>query len=70
MGRPVIDLTGERFGLLEVIERFGYDGSGKVTWRCNCDCGDGAIVTGNNLRSGNTKRCGHDCALRGTQFDL
>jgi hypothetical protein len=64
MARPVIDLTGERFGTLDVAERYGYDNQGRVTWLCQCDCGAETVVSGNNLRSGNTTRCGHGCPLR------
>lgn len=70
MARPVVDLVGQRFGLLEVVERHGNSTSGKVTWLCECDCGMEVVVIGNNLKSGNTKRCGHDCYLRGMDFDL
>jgi len=31
-------------------------------WLCQCDCGNEVTVSGNNLRSGNTKSCG--CLLR------
>ena len=41
----IIDLTGQVFGRLTVIERAenlypvpGYS-SGKVAWRCRCECG-------------------------------
>lgn len=54
----VIDLTGERFGRLFVIERSGSTKQGKATWRCVCNCGKEVIVTGSNLRTGNTRSCG------------
>ncbi len=56
-----IDLTGQRFGRLTVLERAGTTGtpkSRKVTWRCKCDCGAFTVVTGDCLKSGNTKSCG------------
>ena len=34
------------------------DDSNKPKWRCICDCGNITVVTGINLRSGNTKSCG------------
>ena len=70
MARPVVELTGMRFGLLEVRERAGHSTSGKVTWLCDCDCGTEVIAVGNNLRSGNTRRCGHNCEFRGTTWDV
>lgn len=53
----LIDLTGERFGMLVVEHR---DGSvrGEARWRCRCDCGTTSLVRGNVLRSGRTRSCG------------
>ena len=53
----MIDLTGERFGRLTVIE-FDRLQNHKTYWKCACDCGLTVVATGNNLRSGNTKSCG------------
>lgn len=59
MGRKPIDLTGKRFGKLEVAERAGTDQKTRnPIWRCICDCGKETYVTGDNLRRGNTKSCG------------
>ena len=67
MGRNVIDLTGQRFGRLTVIERaddhVGPSGRKHVVWRCKCDCGNEVIVRSVNLKSGHTKSCG--CLRRG-----
>lgn len=59
----LIDLTGRQFEHLYVIERAGTyvtpnGKSATATWRCSCDCGNEAIVIGNNLRSGATTSCG------------
>lgn len=55
----VIDLVGQKFGLLTVIQRDGSSPSGTATWFCNCDCGNKNIsVIGANLRSGHTTSCG------------
>ena len=53
-----IDLTGKRFNYLTVIERYGHDSQGSVTWKCQCDCGNKTITTSRNLKSGHTKSCG------------
>lgn len=50
------DLTGKRFGKLEVIS-FAYS-DGACYWNCKCDCGKTTIVRGTNLRAGYTKSCG------------
>lgn len=54
----LIDLTGQRFGRLEVIKRVGNDKWGDSRWLCQCDCKNKVIVLGYNLKKGNTKSCG------------
>lgn len=54
----LIDLTGQRFGRLTVIERAGKTPQGRAKWKCKCDCGKVVNVTGTNLRTGETTSCG------------
>ena len=56
MGK-LIDLTGQRFGRLEVIQR-APNQRGKTFWLCQCDCGQQKEICGNLLKTGNTKSCG------------
>lgn len=63
MGRPVIDLTGKKFGLLTVISLCDYDhyknkGQIEKVWHCRCDCGSEIDVVGNILKNGGKKSCG------------
>lgn len=53
-----IDLTGQKFGRLTVINRVANSKSGKTMWFCNCICGNSCIVYSGNLRGGQTKSCG------------
>ena len=56
-----IDLTGQRFGKLVVIERVEDKLKGKkkvVCWLCQCDCGNKKAVVSDNLMSGSTRSCG------------
>ncbi len=54
-----VDLSGQRFGKLTVLERAGtYSENGGVMWRCRCDCGKETTVISNSLRSGKTRSCG------------
>lgn len=55
-----IDLTGQKFGRLLVVERGTNNNEGKAMWYCKCDCGNPAkiLVRGKDLRSGNTQSCG------------
>lgn len=52
-----IDLTGQRFGRLVVVERSENNSKGRSRWVCQCDCGGQIIALGYSLRSGNTKSC-------------
>lgn len=53
----LIDLTGQRFGRLTVIERAGTK-NGHVAWRCKCCCGNTTIVKSDKLLRGETQSCG------------
>lgn len=58
MGKK-IDLTGQRFGRLVVIEESKMrNKSGNVKWKCKCDCGNYTYSNGYDLRKGNTQSCG------------
>lgn len=53
----LIDLTGQKFGRLTVIER--AENKGKHTyWKCRCDCGNDCVINSSNLIHGLTKSCG------------
>ena len=58
MGK-LVDLTGQKFGRLTVIERAGKTAHGEhAKWLCRCECGNVITAASNNLRSGNTTSCG------------
>lgn len=57
-GRPVLDLTGQRFGKLTAEADTGRRQNGHAIWSCQCDCGRWTTVTSNALRKGNTRSCG------------
>src|SRR5260370_17533526 len=62
MFKEFIDLTGKKFGFLEVLRRGeNYDSCGRGTrWVCRCVCGKECIVGSHHLRSTRrfTKSCG------------
>lgn len=61
MGRPLSrDLTGQRFGELTVIRRYGS--KHPVRWYCRCTCGRTATPLSGHLLSGGVTSCG---CLRG-----
>lgn len=57
MGK-LIDLTGQRFGRLVVLERAENSKRGNTRWKCKCDCGNERVIEGNALRREHTKSCG------------
>lgn len=52
-----LDLTGQKFGRLNVIEFLEADNNTKH-YICLCDCGNEVLVRSNNLRRGISKSCG------------
>lgn len=57
--RNLSDLSGRRFGRLEVVSRVHRVTSGRhALWSCRCDCGNYVDVSSNSLGTGNTKSCG------------
>lgn len=61
MGRPAINLVGQKFNRLTVLERdLSYpSGAGKsVYWKCKCDCGNIKSVRTDKLRNGDVQSCG------------
>lgn len=57
------ELTGQRFGRWEVIQR-GPNAGTKARWLCRCDCGEVRLVNSSRLARGGSRSCGCD-ALRG-----
>lgn len=58
-GRPK-DLTGHRTGRLAIQYRLPERISGRIVWRCICDCGNACQVTSNQLlhKTKPTRSCG------------
>ena len=55
----LIDLTGQRFGRLVVVEKAkSKKGSTNAFWLCKCDCGKEIITRSTTLRKGQSKSCG------------
>lgn len=58
----LIDLTGQRFGELVVLERGesrkSRCGHPRTMWVCRCDCGEQTVVDSNSLKRGSTVTCG------------
>lgn len=54
----LIDLIGQIFDRLTVVERDKNDKYDRTMWLCQCKCGKQTIVHAGDLKSGNTKSCG------------
>jgi hypothetical protein len=61
MGRPPIDITGQKFRMLEVIGPAGKRGRNlEQWWLCKCNCGENVVRRSSKLRNGEAKSCGCD----------
>lgn len=54
----LINLIGQKFYRLTVVQRMSDDKRGSSKWLCRCDCGEEKIILGYSLKNGNTKSCG------------
>jgi 5-methylcytosine-specific restriction endonuclease McrA len=53
-----LELVGQRFGRLTIIEESGRDRRGSVKWLCQCDCGIEKVILGTNIVAGRIVSCG------------
>lgn len=54
----IVDLTGQKFGMLTVTKRAENDGR-RVVWYCDCDCGTTDFLAyGSDLKGNRVKSCG------------
>jgi hypothetical protein len=61
MGKPSIDLTGQKFYRWTVISKAEKPESAKQTgnfWHCLCECGTHRVVYGTTVKNGESKSCG------------
>lgn len=57
MGRPLLDLTGQKFNKLTVIKLYQKRPGGGTLWECRCDCGNTKITDVSALRKNRTTQC-------------
>jgi hypothetical protein len=53
-----LQLIGQTFGQLTVVESAGKTSSGNIRWQCQCSCGTVKVIAGTALRSGDVRSCG------------
>ena len=56
--QKTIDLTGEIFGVLKVIEKAPIRYNHSAYWKCQCQCGKIIEVCSGDLKTGHTRSCG------------
>lgn len=66
--KRLYDITGQKIGNLEVIERVGSNKNQKALYKCKCDCGNIKIITAGDLKSGRVVSCG--CRAKSILDDL
>lgn len=52
------DISGERFGRLVALKYSHKNRNKKSVWLCKCDCGNEAMISLSDLRSGRVNSCG------------
>lgn len=57
-GNNMIDLTGQIFGRLTVLEPTNKRRGSSIIWKCQCECGNICYKCSQDLRQGKTKSCG------------
>lgn len=55
--------TGQVFGNLTVIERYGTSNDRHALWRCKCTCGEERIVKGTDLKNNTISYYCNNCAI-------
>ncbi len=55
-----VDLTGKRFGHLNVIS-YSIDFNNRVIWHCFCDCGNDVFLSSYRLLKKGQTHCGPNC---------
>ncbi len=61
--KPIIDLSGKRFGKLVAIDIAVHEKGKHIKWNCICDCGNKIIANGVYLRNGKKTHCGCEKAF-------
>lgn len=64
----LIDMSGKKCGLWEVLGKAGNAPRGGAIWLCRCACGTERAILGSDLRNGKSAGCG--CVGRGRIGDL
>jgi hypothetical protein len=58
MPMPKMNLIGQKFSKLTVVEYAESDAKQQTMFRCICDCGGEIVTAGRGLKANQTKSCG------------
>lgn len=58
MGKRIIDLVGQKFNRLTVINKTDMKSGTNYLWECQCECGNITYATSSALKTGHKKSCG------------
>ena len=53
-----IDISGNKYGKLTVIEKVNKENKNITYWLCECECGNKKTISKPNLTTGHSKSCG------------
>jgi hypothetical protein len=53
-----MEMVGEKFNMLTVIELDHIDARYIKYWKCLCECGRSTVIPASRIKSGHTKSCG------------
>ena len=69
----LVDMTGQKFGRLEVVSFAGVGSDNRAMWLCRCECGNEITTRGKDLRQGKVNSCGcmrkEKCSQRMTKIN-
>lgn len=68
-GKPLVDRTGDRYGMLTVIAR-AENYRGNAQWRVQCDCGRVKTYIGQDLARGKVRSCGCNNPMYATEHGM
>jgi len=70
MPMPKMNLVGQQFGRLTVLDFAGSDKKQQSLFRCVCGCGNEMVTSGRSLKSKQTQSCGCLRVDQGKQVGL
>jgi hypothetical protein len=61
MGRPIRDLSGQKFGSMTAVRYVGTNKNSRALWECVCECGAERVMVGHTLTTSPRNKCPSCC---------